>query len=546
MASRVKTGPKVVLVLLIVAATVFGIRHFVMQNGGAKKVASEVAAATGTTVPASSDPIGTKTNPLKVSIVSFHGYAPALLANGKSLKTLEGSIYDTLGVHVEFVIEDAVPTLATIFGSGTAQCAWRTSDFWAQEQPNLRTAGYDAKGVVIVDNTQGGDAIIARDPSIQKIEDLAGKKVAFLQFTPSHGLLIDAIENSSLSARKRQSIEFTYVNADEGTAGVRAAFQAGHVDAAVLWDPDLSLATKSVPGAHVIYSTKTATNLIYDLIVCDTRVLDNPANESAIQAFVEGWLKGVEDAKKNPNEALAALTSTEEFFTLLEKEQGREFVKGLFGNLVWTGLDDNARILGLTGGTNHYARVYQRFDEVYRRAGALSNPNSPVIPPAQSFDTKYVQALLTKNPTAVAASKKEQFEFTDSGRKAASSATPAITKPVLVTFQTGSATLTPEARSTIDEEMAPLIENNGAAYFQISGNTDSTGSATTNQKLSEARAQAVVKYLVDQWEFPDSRFITVGNGSKSPLCNEKKPEEGMSVDDCRAVNRTTRLAVLAR
>src|SRR5688500_848102 len=32
-------------------------------------------------------PLGSKGNPLKVSIVSFHGYAPAILANGKALST---------------------------------------------------------------------------------------------------------------------------------------------------------------------------------------------------------------------------------------------------------------------------------------------------------------------------------------------------------------------------------------------------------------------------------------------------------------------------
>jgi NitT/TauT family transport system substrate-binding protein len=47
---------------------------------------------------------------------------------------------------------------------------------------------------MIVDNTQGGDAVISRDPAVRSVEDLAGRKVALLQFTPSHGMLIDAIE----------------------------------------------------------------------------------------------------------------------------------------------------------------------------------------------------------------------------------------------------------------------------------------------------------------------------------------------------------------
>ena len=59
----------------------------------------------------------------------------------------------------------------------------------------------------------------------------------------------------------------------------------------------------------------------------------------------------------------------------------------------WTGLDDNVRILGLAGGTNHYERLYRRFDRIYRGTGALANPNSPVIPPSSSFDTASSELL---------------------------------------------------------------------------------------------------------------------------------------------------------
>ena len=54
------------------------------------------------------------------------------------------------------------------------------------------------QAIMVVDNTQGGDAIISTKPGIKRVEDLAGKSVALLEFTPSHGMLIDAVENSSL------------------------------------------------------------------------------------------------------------------------------------------------------------------------------------------------------------------------------------------------------------------------------------------------------------------------------------------------------------
>jgi outer membrane protein OmpA-like peptidoglycan-associated protein len=66
-------------------------------------------------------------------------------------------------------------------------------------------------------------------------------------------------------------------------------------------------------------------------------------------------------------------------------------------------------------------------------------------------------------------------------------------------------------------------------------------------RLSRARAQAVVDYLVHQWEYPASRFRVVGDGPDRPICNESDPAaDGLSLEDCRALNRTTRAAVLAR
>jgi outer membrane protein OmpA-like peptidoglycan-associated protein len=360
-------------------------------------------------------------------------------------------------------------------------------------------------------------------------------------------MTIDAIEKSSLSARRKTSVKYFYINAEEGTAGVRAALESGNVDAAALWDPDLSLALKNIPGAKVVYSTKTATNLIYDVIVCDSRVLDNAANEGTMQAFVTGWMNGVDASKKSPDEAVDALVRTEEFFSLLANDEGRGFVKSLFDNIVWTGLEDNARILGLVGGTNHYDRVYRRFDGIYRRAGALANPNSPVINPQDSVDTRFIRKLLAANQAAQTAAAKPEFTFSERERQEATTREAAVTKPVTVNFNTGSSQLSKRAEKTIDDEMVPFIENNGSAYFEVSGNTDSTGSRDTNMRLSRARAQAVVDYLVSQWEFDAARFQVTGNGPDRPLCNERTPSaDGLSLEDCRAANRSTRVAVLTR
>ncbi|MCW5256084.1 flagellar motor protein MotB [Verminephrobacter aporrectodeae subsp. tuberculatae] len=564
--SKYQAGPaaKGIFVVIIIAALAAVGWNFFLKERFAKKDAEQAQmanAVSGTSnagaysgraaavpsVPANPNAaLGTPGNPLKVSLVSFHGYAPGLLANGNSLKTAAGSIYARLGLSVEFVINDDMPAMTTLFESKAAQCVWRTSDFWAQEQPNLRNSGHDAKAVMLVDNTRGGDAIITRDPSIKRVEDLAGKSVALVQFTPSHGMLIDAIENSSMTARAKQQVKMVFIKPEEGTPGVRSAIVGGQVDAAVLWDPDLSLAIRDAK-ANVIYSTKAASNLIFDLMACDQRELNKPQNTDVFQKFVDGWMEGVEEAKANPDRAVDALVSTEEFFRVLASKEGKPFVKGLFSNLLWTGLSDNARILGLAGDTNHYERVYTRFDQIYRAAGALANPKSPVISAQESFDYRFIKAALARDTRAKEAAARPAQTYTEQGRTEAMAAPAQVTKPVAVSFPSGAHELSKKAQQVIDKEMVPFIENNGSAYFELSGNSDSVGSDAANLVLSNQRAKAVAEYLEKQWEIPRARLKVVGYGSSRPLCDEGNPAgAGMSLDECRSLNRSTRLAVFGR
>lgn len=534
-------GFKKFIGLVVVAAVVGGgIYGYKSGRFGKTDHATIASTSSGSSSSASNTPGNVSDDALTVSLVSFHGYAPALVANGNALTTQSGSIYDKLGLKLKVAIQDDIPTLTTIFESGAAQCAWRTSDFWAQEQPNLRNSKHDAKVVMVVDNTQGGDAIITKDPNIKTVEDLAGKTVALLQFTPSHGMTIDAIDNSSLSGKKKASIKYSFINADEGTSGVRAAYESGKVDAAVLWDPDLSLALKG--GGHVVYSTKTATNLIYDVMVCDQHVLDDPKGRVAVKKFVSGWMQGVAAAKANPDQAVAALVKSEKMFELLQKQQGNDFIKGLFANLVWTGLDDNARIFGLVGGTNHYERVYKQFDQIYRTAGALANPNSPVINPQDSVDYSFIKELLSADTGAQKSAAQDKVVFTDTGRAAATTA--AVTKPVTINFNSGSAELSQKSKQIIDTQMVPFIENNGSAYIELSGNTDSSGTAAVNKPLSQKRAKVVADYLVSQWEVNAKRLRVTGNGSDHPICSDATTE-GVSAEECNAMNRATRVGILA-
>jgi outer membrane protein OmpA-like peptidoglycan-associated protein len=76
-----------------------------------------------------------------------------------------------------------------------------------------------------------------------------------------------------------------------------------------------------------------------------------------------------------------------------------------------------------------------------------------------------------------------------------------------ILFRTGSATLSQEAKTQLDE-LARKAETAKGYLVEISGYTDSSGSVSKNRRLSQQRADAVVRYLVENHNIPLRRIIT--------------------------------------
>ncbi len=58
--------------------------------------------------------------------------------------------------------------------------------------------------------------------------------------------------------------------------------------------------------------------------------------------------------------------------------------------------------------------------------------------------------------------------------------------------------------------------------FVVAGHTDAVGSYSSNQELSERRAESVKRYLVTNFQIPAASLVTVGYG-KTKLKNESNP-----------------------
>jgi outer membrane protein OmpA-like peptidoglycan-associated protein len=81
-------------------------------------------------------------------------------------------------------------------------------------------------------------------------------------------------------------------------------------------------------------------------------------------------------------------------------------------------------------------------------------------------------------------------------------------KTVTVLFASGSATLGPKAKATIDEAAAWVRTQNTKGWVMaVIGYADSTGSSQRNIDLSERRANAVIYYIVSKYKMPLNRLV---------------------------------------
>ncbi len=92
----------------------------------------------------------------------------------------------------------------------------------------------------------------------------------------------------------------------------------------------------------------------------------------------------------------------------------------------------------------------------------------------------------------------------------------------IVEFQPGSAVLTPQGKTLLDE-MAQVMGKLGGKRVEVVGHTDAQGARASNLALSMARADAVKTYLAAKG-IDAARVSTSGAGPDQPVASNDTPE----------------------
>ena len=105
-------------------------------------------------------------------------------------------------------------------------------------------------------------------------------------------------------------------------------------------------------------------------------------------------------------------------------------------------------------------------------------------------------------------------------------------------FKFGSAELPEAVQQRIDQMIADLKANPRGNFVEIEGHTDSSGDKMVNQRIGEARAEAVKRYLYETHQVPLHKMNVISWG-------EDKPVSPNNTRDGRAQNRRVVIRILA-
>ena len=468
-------------------------------------------------------PAPLKDRPVRVALSQWPGHMGLVVGAG-GLRTQPGSIAAKEGLDVEIVFIEDAPSKNKALQTGDVDFVWETVDELPIALSSYRAQNVEAKAFLQIDWSRGGDACVATK-EVQKVEDIAGRKSAVLMFSPDHTVFEFMITNSRLTREQvadvRKSTKFSM---DDFTYA-RQLFEKKEIDVACLWEPDVTLALASRPGAHRLFSTADATELVADTLFARKDFLDQHPDvaQKLARTFFAAAAAGERDRP-----AAAKLIST--VAPRFRDELGYEKTLAALGWAKWTTLEDNVKLFGLDGSAPGFDRVYNQADGIW-----INYPEAEIkdrFAPSVLRDDRAVRAIWEAAGKPVA--KLEQPEQLDVARTGAA----LFTKPVSITFDSGSDRLSAESIALINQQVLPQLQIAGGMYARVEGNTDSIGDFAGNQSLSEQRAAAIVSYLVSRG-IPATRLVARGNGSAAPVASNKTPEG-------RAMNRRTDVLFIRR
>lgn len=376
--------------------------------------------------------------------------------------------------------------------------------------------GYPGVIVAVIDESKGGDAIVARSAAIANLDDLKRKpavRVAYTPASPSEHLLKAIATHFDITGLKRGGAA-QRIQAD-GSSDALEKLRAGKADVAVLWEPDVSRAVAD-PAFVKLIGTEDTDKLVVDVLLASRRLLQE--KPEAVRTVLDQYF----DTLKHYQDAPEQLRDEVQEATRVPSDQVAAMLQGV----AWASLNDNgAQWFGVTpsGLPGEEGLIDAVSSAVSILVGAGDFQRNP-LPDEDAYritNRQFVSTLYLAQggvPAGGAQSLSRAFMPLDAKGWAKLREVGSL-KVEPIGFTRGTSALDEDGRVALDR-LAERLRHYPHYRVMVRGHTGVGGDPQANVELSKQRAKAAAEYLLATHQLDVNRVYAVGYGGSRPLPRE--------------------------
>jgi len=378
---------------------------------------------------------------------------------------------------------------------------------------------YPGAIVAVLDESKGGDAIVARRSVVATLEGLKQTtqvNIAYTPDSPSHHLVKSIAAHFDIPVFKDRA---SHLKTDGSEAAYRALMK-GQADVAVLWEPDVSRALEDKDFVRLL-GTEDTQQLIVDILIASRDVAKN--DEVMVKTLLKHYFKTLKFYTDNSDQLVQDLAR----YSDIKKAK----VKPLLDGVEWVNLSGNAeKWYSVTGaGFAEHAltnSIESAVDILIENQDFDQNPlpnRDPYSLIASQFIAELYEVLGKSGGWAQAGSDTNanvnQFAELSEAQWSSLQEIGSL-KARKIAFASGTSELTSEGQLKIDELVKDL-KHYPSFRVEVRGHTGVRGDPQVNLALSRDRAEAVIAYMLGAHEVAPARVRALGFGGERPLVKKQ-------------------------
>lgn len=479
---------------------------------------------------------------IQLPVITWGGEYGMVYANGNSQTTAPGSIFNRYGLKFKIALQDDPVKQLEDYLSGRTPFLRGTLDMVnmiaeATQDPNVKPVVF-----TLLTRSTGGDAVVV-SLGINTVADFKGKRVSLQSYGPHLYYLWTLLKSANLSLK-----DVTLVWADElsGANSAAGRLQKKQADVAFVIIPDALALTSngtvgtgsegSVKGARVLLTTKTASNVIFDVYAVRSDYFQ--MNREKVFAIAKGIIQaqdeldGLMPNKSDPKrkDAIKAFSQV-----ILGSPQAVSDAEGMYSDCTFSRLAGNEKFFSDRGNPRNFENVTAEIQTALKEYGLLKGKVAlasagwnyadfkaqglVAVAEAPRFDEKKVAAVVTQRAAQGTLADGQIFplhsiHFQPNQTSYESGLYQGAYDQVISDIsKMGGAVIVVEGHA---DPLGYLKSKKSGVPEVVSGQIRQTGKNVSYQRAVQVR-QAIIAYAATKGiSLDQSQFTVVGHGIEMP------------------------------